>query len=128
MKNLAIIGAGSWGTALAIVLAPRFARVRLWVYEADLAARMGATRENDVYLPGFQIPTNVEISYRPGRPPWRARSGSQRHALPPGARLVPADAAVSHESMVFVSATKGLENGTLLRMSEVIREVLAGPL
>ena len=37
MKNLAIIGGGSWGTALAIVLAPRFTRVRLWVFEADLA-------------------------------------------------------------------------------------------
>jgi acyl phosphate:glycerol-3-phosphate acyltransferase len=55
LKNLAIIGAGSWGTALAIVLAPRFRAVRLWVYETDLAARMRVSRENDVYLPGFQL-------------------------------------------------------------------------
>ena len=61
MKPLAIIGAGSWGTALAVVLAPRFPEMRLWVYEADLASRMQATRENDVYLPGFRVPTNVVI-------------------------------------------------------------------
>ena len=40
MQTLAIMGGGSWGTALACVLAARFARVRLWIYEADLAARM----------------------------------------------------------------------------------------
>ena len=62
MKCLAVIGGGSWGTALAIVLAPKFQDIRLWVYEADLAARIVQSRENDVYLPGFQIPTNVEIT------------------------------------------------------------------
>ena len=59
--DLAIIGGGSWGTALAMVLAPRFDRVRLWVYEPDLVERMRATRENDVYLPRFRVPDNVEV-------------------------------------------------------------------
>ena len=62
MNPLAIIGAGSWGTALALILAPRFERIRLWVYETDLAARMGRTRENDVYLGGFRLPANIEVS------------------------------------------------------------------
>ena len=124
MKNLAIIGGGGWGTALAIILAPRFPRVRLWVYEADLAARMSETRENDVYLPGCLLPRRVEIV-------------TQLPAALDGAEIV-LSAIPSHlvrglyqqmlpflnESMVFVSATKGLENGTLLRMSEVIQEVL----
>jgi glycerol-3-phosphate dehydrogenase (NAD(P)+) len=124
VKNLAIIGGGSWGTALAIILAPRFPHVRLWVYEADLAARMRETRENDVYLPGCRLPRHVEIV-------------NQLPAALEGAEIV-LSAIPSHlvrglyqqmlpflnESMVFVSATKGLENGTLLRMSEVIREVL----
>lgn len=127
MNNLAIIGAGSWGTALAIALAPRFERVRLWVYESDLAARMSSTRQNDVYLPGFQVPANVEVTSSledvllnatvvvSVMPSHLVRSLYQQ-MLP---HLT--------EGMVFVSATKGLENGTLLRMSEVIREILSGP-
>lgn len=128
MKNLAIIGAGGWGTALAIVLAPRFPRIRLWVYEPDLAIRMKETRQNDVYLPGFQLPAHVEVT------------GELSTALD-GAEMV-LSVMPSHlvrdlyrqmlpflnESMLFVSATKGLENDTLLRMSEIIREVLPGSL
>ena len=45
-----------------MVLAPRFPRVRLWVYETDLAARMRLSRENDVYLPGFQLAGHVEVA------------------------------------------------------------------
>jgi len=124
MKNLAVIGGGSWGTALAIVLAPRFPRVHLWVYEADLAARMKDRRDNDIYLPGYQLPAHVEVT-------------SDLAAALDGAEIV-LSVVPSHlvrdlyrqmlpflnESMVFVSATKGLENGSLLRMSEVIREVV----
>ena len=60
--TLSILGGGSWGTALAIVLAPRCDRIRLWVYEPDLAARMHTTRENDVYLPGLLLPAAVAIT------------------------------------------------------------------
>lgn len=122
--KLAIIGAGSWGTALAIVLAPRFPQVRLWVYETGLAERMASTRENDIYLPGFQLAEHVKVT-------------SDLAAAVDGADVV-LSVMPSHlvrriyqqmlpclrESMLFVSATKGLENGTLLRVSEVIREVL----
>jgi len=125
LNRLAIIGGGSWGTALAIVLAPRFESVRLWVYERDLALQMQTGRENLVYLPGFQLPSNVEIA-------------ADVEPVLDGARLV-LSVVPSHvvrgvfrsmlphlrEEMLFVSATKGLENGTLDRMTEVIREVLA---
>ncbi len=123
--ELAIVGAGSWGTALAIVLAPRFSRLRLWVYERDLGERMRSTRVNDVYLPGFRVPENVAI-------------GSDFGPVLDGAAVVlgvvPSHLARSvycsmlpyvNSSMLFVSATKGLENGTLLRMSQVIAETLA---
>jgi len=124
-KSLAIIGAGSWGTALAIVLAPRFERVRLWVYEAELVERMARTRENDIFLPGFKLPDNVEIS------------GDLKLALPGAGTVIGVmpsrfarslyRAALMHlePEMRFVSATKGLETGTLLRMSEVARQVLS---
>src|SRR6202023_3247917 len=58
--SIAIVGAGSWGTALAVVLASRFERIRLWAVETDLVERMAATRVNDVFLSGFQLPANVE--------------------------------------------------------------------
>ncbi len=124
MKNLSIIGAGSWGTALSIALAPRFSQVRLWVNEADLAERMAASRINDVYLPGPSIPTNVEIISDLGSAlngadcvltvtPSHVTRGVYQRMLPH-----------INAGTVFVSATKGLENGSLLRMSEVIAQVL----
>ena len=125
MKNLAIIGAGSWGTALAMVLAPRFARIRLWVYEPELAARMGASRENDVYLPGFQVADHVEVV---NDFPTALEDADVVLSVMPShlvRRLYQEMLPYLHESMLFVSATKGLENGSLLRTSEVIRQVLS---
>lgn len=60
LESVAVIGAGAWGTTLAVMLAERYRRVGLWVYEADLAAAMGQTRENAVYLPGVPIPPAVQ--------------------------------------------------------------------
>ena len=123
-NSLAIIGAGSWGTALAIVLAPRFSRVRLWVYEADLVERMAGTRENDIFLPGFKLPGNVQISGDLGLT--LEGAGSVMGVVPSrfARRIYAAALPYLDPEMNFVSATKGLENGTLLRMSEVAREVI----
>jgi glycerol-3-phosphate dehydrogenase (NAD(P)+) len=126
MKTLAIIGGGSWGTALACVLGPRFDRVRLWIHEPDIAARMQQSRVNDVFLPGVSIPANVEISNSVERTlaaadivlsvmPSHVVRGVYARMLP---WLTP--------EMRIVSASKGLESGTLLRLSQVIREV-TGP-
>jgi len=124
VKRLSIIGGGSWGTALAIVLSRRFDEIRLWVYEPDLALRMLASRRNDVYLPDLVIPGNILITSELSVaiedapmilsvvPSHLVRTIYQRMllTLDPG--------------MLFVTATKGLENGSLLRMSEVIRDVV----
>lgn len=124
MKDLSIIGGGSWGTALALTLSARFPRVRQWVYEPDLAARMQATRQNDTYLPGFRIPENVLIS---SDLEMVLENGSTILSVMPShlvrgmyQRMLP----YLNDSMAFVSATKGLENGTLLRISELIRQVV----
>ncbi len=124
MKRLAIIGAGSWGTALSLVLAPRFESIRLWVYEADLAGRMEATRENDVFLPGFPLPASVAITSDLDAALKDAELVlsvmPSRHVRGIFRRMLPA----LEPGMSFVSATKGIESGTLLRMSEVIKEVV----
>jgi glycerol-3-phosphate dehydrogenase (NAD(P)+) len=125
-KDLTIVGAGSWGTALSIVLAPRFPRIRLWVYEQDLADRMRVTRINDLYLPGFSLPSNVAVET--GFAAALADTGAVLSVMPSHlvrpiyTQMLP----YLDPSLVFVSATKGLENGTLLRASEVIRECVAG--
>jgi glycerol-3-phosphate dehydrogenase (NAD(P)+) len=124
--KLAIIGGGSWGTALAIVLAPRAESVALWVYEADLAGRMANSRENDIFLPGFRLPENVRVitdlatategaDIVMGVMPSHHARGIYTAMLP---HLTP--------SMILVSATKGLEQGSLLRMSQVIEAVVPG--
>jgi glycerol-3-phosphate dehydrogenase (NAD(P)+) len=122
--KLAIIGGGSWGTALAIVLAPRSESVTLWVYEPDLAARISHSRVNDVFLPGFRLPENVQVvtdlttalegaeivlGVMPSHHARRIYTAMLPHLTP---------------SMILVSATKGLEQGSLLRISEVIEDVV----
>jgi glycerol-3-phosphate dehydrogenase (NAD(P)+) len=124
VRRLAVIGGGAWGTALTIVLAPRFEQVRLWVYETDVAERLQAQRQNETYLPGFQIAENIFVTSELGR----ALEGAEvvlsvmpsHHVRTVYGQMLPH----LSETMVFVSATKGLEVGLMLRMSETIREAV----
>ena len=124
MKRLAVIGGGGWGTALAIVLAPRFERVRLWVYEQDLAERMHSSRENDVFLPGARLRDNTTVTNVLAE---AVEDAEIVLGVMPShhARRV-YDDMLPHltDDMLLVSATKGLENGTLLRMSQVMNDVV----
>jgi glycerol-3-phosphate dehydrogenase (NAD(P)+) len=126
VSALGIIGAGGWGTALAVTQARAQRDVRLWVHESGLAARMMETRENAVYLPGVPIPDNVKIHTAMRDVvegcdvviivvPSHFYRGVAEKLLPLVGR-----------NTVFVSATKGIENDTLMRMSEVL-EVVARP-
>jgi glycerol-3-phosphate dehydrogenase (NAD(P)+) len=118
-----------------MVLAPRFESVTLWVHEADLAARMVSSRENDIFLPGFHLPDSVRITTELttaldsaeivlGVMPSHHARGIYSAMLPHLTR-----------STILVSATKGLEQGSLLRISQVIEQatsaariaVLSGP-
>jgi glycerol-3-phosphate dehydrogenase (NAD(P)+) len=136
MSRIAILGAGSWGTALAIHLARAGRTVRVWARDRELAAEMAATRTNPRYLCGVSLPTDVEVTSSMTR----ALDGAQfvvvavpSHGLRAVVRLAaPALAA----NAIIVSATKGLEEESLRRMSQVIEEetdaslpvvVLSGP-
>lgn len=122
--KLAVIGGGSWGTALAIVLAPQSEWVRLWVFEEELAERMQTTRENDAFLPGFRLSEHVWTTSNLAE----ALSGADivlgvmpsKHARRLYREMLPH----LHPGMLFVSATKGIESNGLLRMSEVIQGVM----
>jgi glycerol-3-phosphate dehydrogenase (NAD(P)+) len=123
-SRLAVIGAGAWGTTLANLLAAKDQPVNLWVYEPDLAERMGRDRENDLYLPGVPLHPNLypasdlaevvrDVGIFVSVPP----SHTVRSVWGQLAPLVPAGALV-------VSATKGIDAGSLCTMSRVLQEVM----
>jgi glycerol-3-phosphate dehydrogenase (NAD(P)+) len=126
MSTIAVVGAGSWGTALAVHLGRIGHSVRLWVREPDLAADMRVSRVNRIFLPGIALPSSVDAGGAFDEAldsaefvllavPSHGLRGVLREAGP----LVPSSA-------VLVSAAKGLEPHTLLRMSEVLAQELGG--
>jgi glycerol-3-phosphate dehydrogenase (NAD(P)+) len=122
--NIGVIGAGSWGTTLANVLAKKGYSVTLWVYEADLAERMAQSRINDLYLDGFVLSPNLTFTHElseaaAGRQLLLLVSPSQvmRHVLK---QLQPH----LDEDCLLVSAAKGIENNSLQLMSEVLEAEL----
>lgn len=124
MKQLAVLGAGSWGTALAIALAERFSEIKLWARDPACAAAMHEKRENARYLPGFRLPPNVSVSSDIG---WSvAQAGVVLVAVPSAYLREIVESARPHlvRSAPLVSATKGIEEDSLCRMSEVMVEIL----
>ncbi len=128
MSQIAIIGAGAWGTGLSIVLGRNQAhRIRLWTLEPEVCQSIQARRVNEQYLPGLAIPECVEATT------------AMEHAVADASCIVCAvpsqhcrytlqklrGGALS--KVPVVSATKGLEQESLLRMSQVISEVLDTP-
>ena len=125
MSKIAVIGAGAWGTGLAIVLGRKGThQVRLWAHETDVCETIAQTRINEKFLPGRQIPESV------------AATSDLSIALE-GAEIVVSVMPSQHcralfrrmlvmipQSALIVSATKGLEENSLLRMTEVIADVL----
>jgi len=124
MKTIAILGAGSWGTALAVHLGRQGHAVRLWARNAALAEEMAARRANAVYLPDVSLPPGVV----PVSSLERAVQGVSLvlSAVPShGTRAVwRAVRPFVEAEATIVSATKGLEEHSGLRMTEVIEQEL----
>ncbi len=126
VNPVCVLGAGSWGTALAVHLARLGHDVRLWARDAALVADMSTRRANAVYLPDVNFPAALCPASDSGKAldgarvvvlsvPSHGLRGVLRQAAPhvaPGA--------------IVVSAAKGLEEETMLRMSEVIAQELSG--
>lgn len=127
MSEIAIIGAGAWGTALAIVAGRNGNhRVRLWAHEKEVRASVEDRHVNDLFLPGQTIPTSVHVTNDLAE----ALHGAEIviSVMPSNhcRRLFQNMQPFVHREMLFVSATKGLEDGSLARMTEVIAQVLCG--
>ncbi|MGD9640251.1 MAG: NAD(P)H-dependent glycerol-3-phosphate dehydrogenase [Synergistaceae bacterium] len=122
--DIAVIGAGSWGTTLANLLAKKEHKVTLWIYERDLAARIVASRENDLYLPGFPLSPQLRFTADLEE----AVRGRQLILLvPPSQVMRQVVSGISGwigEETLLVSASKGIENDSLQTMAEVIGECL----
>jgi glycerol-3-phosphate dehydrogenase (NAD(P)+) len=124
MSEIAIIGAGAWGTALSIVLGrTEIHRIRLWAHEKEVCESIAQRRVNEQFLPGQPIPASVTpcndlaealagasivVSVMPSQHCRRLFEKMRPHLLP---------------ETIIVSATKGLEENSLLRMTEVIVQV-----
>jgi glycerol-3-phosphate dehydrogenase (NAD(P)+) len=127
MSEIAIIGAGAWGTGLAIALGRKGThRIQLWAHETEVCDSIAVRRVNQLFLPEYPIPASVTCT------------NSLREAIE-GAAIVVSVMPSHHcrrlfqsirdhltPEMLFVSATKGLENDTCLRMTDVIRQVVSG--
>jgi glycerol-3-phosphate dehydrogenase (NAD(P)+) len=124
--TIGVLGSGSWGTALAVHLARSGHDVRLWARDQALASAMSAQRENTAYLPGIQLPDAL----RPTAQIAEAIGGAAFvvMAVPSHGLRDVARAASAHvpPSCTMVSAVKGLEEGSLLRMSQVLRAEVPG--
>ena len=120
----AVIGGGSWGTSLARLLASGGHEVALWFHDPEVEATAATRRQNVVYLPGFALPlglrttTDLESALAAAEVIVAASpSHVMRGVFTPAADLVSG-------SPLFVSASKGIEAGSLLSMTQVLAEVL----
>ncbi|WP_329062988.1 NAD(P)H-dependent glycerol-3-phosphate dehydrogenase [Streptomyces sp. NBC_01429] len=127
MTRVAVFGAGSWGTAFAMILADAGCEVTVWGRRADVAESINTTRTNPDYLPGFELPPGIRATTDPAE----AARGAEFTVLTVPSQTLRANLAawapVLPRDTVLVSLMKGVELGTAKRMSEVIEEVAKAP-
>ena len=136
MDTISIIGAGGWGTALAVMIAKNGHRVRLWARRKELAETLGRERVNHQYLPGIVLPNSIVVTNQLSE----AGQADAVWFVTPSTALreisnsLAATTSVG-PSTILISAVKGIEHGTGSRMSEILAAtfperpvaVLSGP-
>jgi len=122
--KIGVIGAGAWGTALAMLLADKGHDVTLWMFEKDLADETARTRENRVYLPGFTLPASIKVT---------ASLETAVKDMPAVLSVVPSHTVRSvakqfapflSRDAVIISASKGIEIESLMPLSDVFKDIL----
>ncbi len=134
MSYISVIGAGAWGTTLACLLSNKGYDVTLWVREKDVAEEINNTRINSAYLPDITLPDYLRITHTIDDAVRRARY--VLNAVPAQyVRAVFKEAfPYMPEQAIIISVSKGIEKGTLLTVSSILKElsdhpvaVLSGP-
>ena len=124
--QVGVIGAGAWGTTLAVRLAAAQRPVTLWAHSAEASSQLAAERENRRYLPGITFPPNVRVATDDDHlgEPYRLYlvSVPSAHLRATLRRLAP----ILDRNAAILSVVKGIEEGSQRRMSEVIGEELPG--
>jgi glycerol-3-phosphate dehydrogenase (NAD(P)+) len=128
MSRIAILGAGAWGTALALSLARRGGHeLCLWSHSATLAEQLADAGENLPYLPGFTLPVDIQITSDLPRAIFEA---DILLCVTPSQHLrgvITHIAPLLTRNQIILSATKGIEETTFLRMSQVVAAVANNP-
>jgi glycerol-3-phosphate dehydrogenase (NAD(P)+) len=124
MERVLVMGGGGWGSALALVMNERGVEVSLFVHDAKYGAEMARTRRNPRYLPGVEIPERISIATDA-----KAFDGSRVSFLAiPSQFLRPVlerwKKPLGDGRRVFVTASKGIEQTTLMRPTQILRDVL----
>ena len=123
--SITVVGAGSWGTTLAMLAAGNGHATTLVARDPETARRLGEARVNERYLPGIALPSQIDVASDPREAVSRAEVVVL--AVPVGAmREAARQIAPALRAGVVVSVAKGLEQGSLLRMTEVLAEELSG--
>jgi glycerol-3-phosphate dehydrogenase (NAD(P)+) len=124
VSEIAIIGAGAWGTALSIVLGRNAHHVRLWAHEPEVCESIAQRHMNDKFLPGELIPNSVEPCNDLARA--LAKASIVVSVMPSQhcRRLFEQMRTHLHKDVMIVSATKGIEETSRLRITEVIAQTL----
>ncbi len=134
MKTVGVIGSGSWGTALAVQLKRAGNNVILWSFKEEEAMAILADRENKEFLPGVKLDEDITVTYKDEDVSWADMlvfSTPSKFVRNIAKRFAP----YVKKDEIIVNVAKGLEEGTLLRLSQVIKEeipqcrvaVLSGP-
>ena len=123
LTKVAVIGAGSWGTTLANLLAAKGDSTLLYVYEADQYELMKTTRLNKKYLPGIELEKELGLTHDLEQAfdfSTNILLAVPSHAMRSILKQIPGK---KMQRKLFISAAKGIENDTLLRMTQVIQDV-----
>jgi len=122
--RVGVVGAGSWGTALANLLGLKGFKVDLWAFEKEVKEQIEANRENKIFLPGFQLSNNIHPTNDISKVVFE--KDLVLIAVPSHVMRETAEKIHGYASprAIIVSASKGIENKTHLTMSDVLKETL----